>query len=271
MGENMKKIFISADLEGITGVTDWCETRYGGQGYAEACRQMSLETAAACRAALGAGYQVVVKDGHEDARNIDPHLLPRGVALIRGWMISPMGMLGGLDESYDGVIYIGYHARAASDASPLNHTTEDYLFHQISVNGTPASEFSFNSMLADELGVPSLFLSGDRGICEEARREYPGIHTFSVKSGIGNSTWNIHPEEAAEEIEKAVSTALMNQAALRPMQVSYKMEITFKQHQRARRASWYPGAEMEDGYTVIYTAKTPMELAIAKMFMTEGA
>lgn len=48
----MRKIFISADIEGITGVTGWCETRYGGQGYDAACRQMSLETAAACRAAL---------------------------------------------------------------------------------------------------------------------------------------------------------------------------------------------------------------------------
>ena len=37
------KIFISADIEGVTGVTDWRETRYGGQGYEQACEQMSLE------------------------------------------------------------------------------------------------------------------------------------------------------------------------------------------------------------------------------------
>ena len=96
----MRKIFISADIEGITGVTGWCETRYGGQGYDAACRQMSLETAAACRAALDAGYEVVVKDGHEDGLNIDANLLPKGTQLIRSWMSDPYAMMAGLDQSY---------------------------------------------------------------------------------------------------------------------------------------------------------------------------
>ena len=36
------KVFISADIEGVTGVTTWCETEYGGEGYEAACRQMTL-------------------------------------------------------------------------------------------------------------------------------------------------------------------------------------------------------------------------------------
>ena len=63
----MKKLFISADLEGVSGVSSWEETRYGGQGYDEACRQMTREVAAACYAAQELGYAVLVKDGHEDA------------------------------------------------------------------------------------------------------------------------------------------------------------------------------------------------------------
>ena len=34
----MKKIFISADIEGVSGITSWDATRYGGKGYEEACR-----------------------------------------------------------------------------------------------------------------------------------------------------------------------------------------------------------------------------------------
>lgn len=41
-----KKIFISADIEGVSGITSWAATEYGGKGYEKACRQMSLETAA---------------------------------------------------------------------------------------------------------------------------------------------------------------------------------------------------------------------------------
>lgn len=47
----MKKLFISADLEGVSGVSSWEETRYGGPGYDAACRQLTREVAAACRAA----------------------------------------------------------------------------------------------------------------------------------------------------------------------------------------------------------------------------
>ena len=47
----MKKLFISADLEGVSGVSSWEETRYGEQGYDAACRQLTREVAAACHAA----------------------------------------------------------------------------------------------------------------------------------------------------------------------------------------------------------------------------
>ena len=87
------KVFISADIEGVTGVTSWCETEYGGDGYEAACRQMTLEVAAACRAAVEKGWEVVVKDGHGTARNIDISMLPEEAELIRGWRCSPEGMM----------------------------------------------------------------------------------------------------------------------------------------------------------------------------------
>lgn len=150
-------------------MTTWESTRYGGKDYEAACRQMSLEVAAACRGALAAGWEAVVKDGHEDAMNIDPDLLPRGTQLIRGWMSDPYSMMGGLDESYDGIVYIGYHSGAWTDTSPLKHTGEDYLFNWIKINGEYASEFTLNSILADQFGVPSLLLTGTRASARTPR------------------------------------------------------------------------------------------------------
>lgn len=262
------KLFISADIEGITGVTSWESTRYGGKGYEEACLQMTLETAAACRAAIAAGYEVVVKDGHEDAMNIDGNLLPRGTQLIRGWMNSPLGMMGGLDETYDGVLYIGYHAAAGTNESPLKHTSEDYLYNWVTVNGQPASEFTLNSAMADELGVPSLFLSGDKGICQEVEAAYPGIRTVAVKEGVGNATWNIHPQDAIERIEKTVAEILSKPLPkAKPAAKEYRLVMNCKEHQNARSASWYPGAELIDPFTVAYTAKSAREMNIARGFM----
>ena len=262
------KVFISTDIEGVAGVTAWEETEYGGKGYEAACRQMSLETAAACRAAMEAGYEVVVKDGHGDARNIDPNLLPKGVKLIRGWMVSPYSMMGGLDETYDSVIYIGYHSGAGSSANPLAHTIESPLFHWIKINDRIASEFTLNTLLADQLGVPSVFLSGDKGICREAKAEYPGIKVVATKEGIGNATWNLHPEDAIQLIEKSVKVALCEKTSVRKLEKSYNMKICFKEHQGARNAAWYPGAELIDNHTISFTAEDPFQLDIARMFMT---
>ena len=135
------------------------------------------------------------------------------------------------------------------------------------VNGVLMSEFGLNSLLADELKVPSLFLSGDKGICEEAEKIYPGIVTVATKEGVGNSTCSLHPEDAVEQIEAGVARSLSGAISVRPLEEKYTMEINFKDHQRARNASWYPGAESVDPFTVRYTAAGPFELAVARTFM----
>ena len=262
------KVFISADIEGVSGITSWAATEYGGKGYEAACRQMSLETAAACRAALACGYDVVVKDGHEDAMNIDHNLLPKGVELISGWTCSPLSMLGGLDESFDGIIYIGYHAAAWTSASPLKHTCEDYLYNWFKINGEYASEFTINSGVADQFGVPSLFLSGDEGICREAEAAYPGIVTLPTKRGVGDATWNRHPEQVIEEIEAAVRDVLSKPLPkARPLADSYTMTVCYKQFQKAMTASWFPGVQKLDDFTVSYTADRPTELSRCRYFI----
>lgn len=262
------KVFISADIEGVTGVTSWCETRYGGQGYEAACKQMGLEVKAACEAAIELGYEVVVKDGHEDALNIDMWQLPKGVQLIRGWRTSPAAMMGGLDESFDACMYIGYHSAEGTDRSPLAHTIEHELFNWMKLNGELVSEFSMNALLAAYYQVPSIFISGDKGICDQAMNVCPGICTVATKECTGNATWNLHPAEALYQIKEGARSALSREIPVIPLEESYTLQICFKEHQRARNASWYPGATQIDSNLVEYRAKDVKELMIARMFMT---
>ena len=263
------KVFISADIEGVTGVTSWCETESGGQGYEAAARQMTLEVSAACEAAIEMGFDVVVKDGHGNARNIDMWGLPKGVSLIRGWRCSPEGMMGGLDSSFDAVIYIGYHSPEGMNTNPLAHTTEHEWFNWIKINDRLASEFSMNVLYAANLGIPSVFFSGDRGICDHAREYCSDIVTVAVKEGVGNSSWNMHPEDSIRAIKSGVKEALRDVRPVCLERQEYKMDIFFKEHQRARAASWYPKAELTGSNSVRYTAEDVDELMIAKMFMTE--
>lgn len=274
----MKKVFISADIEGVTGVTAWCETLPGQDGYEAAARQMTEEVKAACEAAIELGYSVVVKDGHDAARNIDISALPERVELIRGWRTSPEAMMGGLDESFDAAIYIGYHAAEGTNGSPLAHTVEHEWFDWVKLNGSIASEFTFNALYAESLGVPSIFISGDDCACKDAERDYPGIATVATKKGTGNSTWNLHPNTSIRMIHDGVKEALSalekedkKDRAWNLLNDSkgYHLVMRFKEHQKARAASWYPGAKVIDAKTIAFDAKTVWELLVAKMYMTE--
>lgn len=181
------KLFISADIEGVSGVTRWSETEIGGEGYRDACERMTEEVNAACRAAVDMGCEVVVKDGHGDACNIIQEALTSGVKLIRGWMNSPAAMMGGLDESFDAAAYIGYHSPAGTDTSSLAHTIDRDKFNWMKLDGELASEFDMNALWAAHYGVPSVFVSGDKGICDLVKGRHPEIRVFATKNCIGNA------------------------------------------------------------------------------------
>lgn len=233
------KVFISADIEGVTGVTTWCETEYGGEGYEAACRQMTLEVKAACEAAMELGYEVAVKDGHGSARNIDMWGLPEGVELIRGWRSSPETMMGGLDGSFDAVLYIGYHSPEGMNTSPMAHTTEHEWFNWVKINGKLASEFSLNALYAADMGVPSVFLSGDKGICDHAKDYYKDIVTVATKEGTGNSTWSLHPATSLKLIKEGVRKALSQIKPVAPLlEKEYRWIFISK---NIRKQGWPPG------------------------------
>ncbi|MCQ2548272.1 MAG: M55 family metallopeptidase [Clostridia bacterium] len=266
----MKKLFISGDIEGCCGVTTWDETYYGHKGYKEACEQYTREVVAACEAAIEAGWKVVVKDGHEDAMNIEPMDLPEGVELIRGWPSSLSGMMAGLDETFDAVAYIGYHAAESTGDNPIAHTIEHYLFDWVKLNGELCSEFTLNSLWAAEFGVPSIFLSGDQGICDHAKAQYPSIFVAPTKKCKGGATWNKHPLTACKDIKEQMALALQSEFVLPEKLDNYEIVMCYKEHQYARYASQFEGAELLDSKTVRFSAKTFMELARGRSFMTGG-
>lgn len=262
-----KLYFISADMEGITDVTDWEETEPGHNGYEEARRQMSRETAAACEAIIEAGHQVVVRDGHDTARNILHDMLPYGVRLMRGWACHPGSMMAGIDEKYAGALYIGYHSPAGIDGSPLAHTMDKNAVNWIKVNGRIASEFTVNSLYAAQMGVPSIFISGDEKICELAKEEIPQITTVAVKQCRGNSTFNIHPVQACELIRAAVAEAIKKEVPVTVLPKEFVLDVNLKSHQAVRSALAHPDITQIDESTVRYIAHSPIEMNVMREYI----
>ena len=106
------KIYISADMEGITGVCHWDEVDHDKPSYSYFQEQMSREVAAACEGAILAGAnEIFVKDAHYSARNIIPSYLPKNVKIIRGWSGHPSSMVQELNSKFDALLMVGYHSK----------------------------------------------------------------------------------------------------------------------------------------------------------------
>lgn len=256
------KIYISADIEGVTGCTHWDETEVGGHGYEYYARQMTLEVAAACKGANKAGAkEIFVKDAHSSGRNIDHGLLPRNTKLIRAWSGGIYSMVQELDESFDAVLFIGYHSAASKDTNPLAHTMTTSLDY-LKINGKIASEFLIHSYIAAYLKVPVVFLSGDKGLCDQVKRINENISTVAVKEGIGNSTINIHPDLALDLIEKEVEAALRKDLTkcLIELPQEFLIEIRYKNHKDAYKSSTFPGASRLDEHRVKFSSKDYIEV-----------
>ena len=159
------KIYISVDIEGTAGICDWKETELGENDYNYFQEEMIQETIACCEALINLGItNITVRDAHDSARNIIPNRLPKEVTLIRGWTEGPCDMMAGLDNTYDGVIFIGYHSPARSIGNPLSHTLTTTLNH-IKINGNIVSEFLLNTYFAQsQYNVPVILICGDNNL-----------------------------------------------------------------------------------------------------------
>ncbi|MCL2810329.1 MAG: M55 family metallopeptidase [Clostridia bacterium] len=253
-----QKIFLSADIEGTCGISHWDETDPTKPDNAYFARQMTREVAAACQGAIDGGVQeLLVRDAHHDARNIDPSGLPRGARVLRGWARDPHMMVSGLDSSFDGVFFTGYHSCAGSDANPLAHTMTNAAF-LVTINGEAVSELFINCLTAATMGVPVLLVTGDEGLCQSIQAVNPHIRTVPVNRGMGDATLSLfHPDEAVDRIREAaqaaVSAAFANPSAfLYPLPNRFDVEITYRKHADAARCGHYPGARKTGPRSVLF-------------------
>ncbi len=255
------KVFISVDMEGVSGLIHWDETSAPGPDYDLFRKLMTAEANAAISGALEAGAtEIVVRDAHDSARNILPDLLRPEARLIREWN-GPLSMMEGIDRTFDAVVFIGNHARAGTPDAVLKHTMSLSLYDVI-LNGVRLPEAAWNAAIAGYFDVPVVFLSGDSAICKQIREIIGNVETVAVKEGIGKAASMIHPVKAQLMIQNGVTAALRNLKAYKPHKPSapYKLEIVFTDENQAQRASWVPGAVRTGERSVAFTSGDFMDI-----------
>lgn len=263
------KVFMSVDIEGITSTTDWEECDHNKPPYAKFAEQMTKEAVAACEGAIAAGAtEILIKDAHGSGRNIDISKLPENARLIRGWSLHPYSMVQGVDSSFDAIMFVGYHSAASKPGNPLSHTMTGRPLY-VKINGQIASEFMMYSYAAASEGVPTVFLAGDKQLCEDGTKLYPNLVTVPVKEGIGGSTVCMSPEKSIKMIRELSEKALRQdfKKDLIKLPESFEVEICFKEHQRAYAMSFFPGMELKDSNTIVLKTDKYFEVLRALKFV----
>ncbi|MFC9430329.1 M55 family metallopeptidase [Streptomyces sp. NPDC056987] len=253
------KVLISVDMEGISGVVHPTETNPDRYDYERGRALMTAEANAVIAGVLDAEPTAVVwvADAHGPYRNLLPEELDRRAHLVRG-KPRALGMLGGIDEDTDAVLFIGYHARAGVGPAVLAHTMSGDIL-DVRVAGLPLGEIGLNAALAGTLGVPVVLLSGDDTACAELRELLPTAVTVPVKQALGQAAAvALHPEEARERLRRAAAEAVARRATVPPLALTgpFDVEVDLYSPVSVDLATLIPGVSRaggDGGRTVTFT------------------
>jgi D-amino peptidase len=257
-----RKIYVSVDMEGIAGVVSAEQLGPAGFEYARFREFMTEETSVALAAAReGGATEFVVGDSHGNMQNLLIEKLPKDVQVVRS-APRPLMMMQGLDETFDGVIFIGYHASTTNPEGVRAHTMSSATLADVRLNGVSVPEAAFNAAIAGHFGVPVLAISGDDVIVKEARGLLGDLEGAVVKWAYGfHSARTLTPEAARDVIREKVKSAMARRASFRPYVVKtpVELDIRFKNYRPAEVLSYLPVVRRTDAHSIRFVAKDMLE------------
>jgi D-amino peptidase len=265
MGQEGPKVFISVDMEGISGVVTSSETSTSGADYGYFRRLMSEEANAAVLGAFDAGAsEVWVRDSHGSARNILPDLLDPRAKLLRDWSGGPMGMMEGIDASFDAVVFVGYHARAGTPDAIIDHTSSGNVT-EFAINGRALPEAGYNALLASYFDVPVVFVAGDQAVVNQVEELFGEVGTFATKQGIGAASLGLHPDVAQMGIRAGVADAITNLDQVQPFTMAkpYTLTLKLKNEASVYNGSFFPGARRTGDWELTFSSDDIIQVMYA--------
>lgn len=250
------KIFISADIEGVSGVATNVQLTKEPE-YNRFRKLMTQDVNAAIEGAFeGGATEVVVADGHGNMSNIFVEDLDERARLITG-SNRVMCQLEGLDASFDGIFFVGHHGReGGSTRTIINHSLAGICVGELKVNGVVCGETELNARVAGQFGVPSLFISGDDAYVAEVKETLPDVEAAVVKYGIDRFAAELLPPKKAqalirENARRAVETARAKKPFVIEGPVTF--DVQFKGTSQAMMTTTIPMIELTGPKSIRFT------------------
>ncbi|MEH7178433.1 M55 family metallopeptidase [Neobacillus vireti] len=267
------RLYVSVDMEGITGLVDHTHVDSNKHNYERSRIIMTDETNHVVATAFEQKWkEVVVNDSHSKMNNLLIERLHPETQLITG-DVKPFSMVQGLDETFDGAIFVGYHARA-SLKGVMSHSMI-FGVRNMYINDVAVGELGFNAYVAGYFDVPVLMVAGDDGAANEAEKLIPNVTTAIVKESISRSAAkSLTPIKAGQLLREKTAFAFRNKDTVKPLTPPDRpmLGIEFANYGQAEWANLMPGTEIVPGTTIVrFQAKNILEAYQAMLVMTELA
>ena len=258
------KIYISADMEGVVGVVT--SEQLGPQGfeYQRFREFMTQEVNAAIEAAFeGGATEVVVSDSHGNGQNLLIEKLPKNILLVRSWP-RPLMMMQGIDETFAGVIFLGYHTGTTNPQGVRAHTMSSARLADVRLNGVSVSEAGINAAIAGHFNVPVIMVSGDDAIVKETVAILGDVEGAVVKWASGfHSAKTLMPEAAYQLIREKVRKAMGRIKDFKPHKLTtpVQLDVRFKNYRPSEVLSYLSLVERTDAHSIRFTGKDMIEVS----------
>ncbi len=257
------RVFISSDIEGTAGITDWEQVRSPGAEYEIGRELLTREVNAAIDGAVEAGAgHVLVNDSHRTMYNLRPGALHHGASYLSG-RHKPLYMMEGLDASFDAVFMVAYHGAISAERAILSHTYNPAAIWEARLNGVPVGESALNALVALHHAVPVVLITGDDATADEARPFLPDVEAVVVKRSITRfAAESLHPDRACELIQAGAARAVARAARVAPpaIELPATLEVTVLTADMAEMATWIRGVERLGARAVAITDDEPLRL-----------
>lgn len=241
------RVFISADMEGVTGLVAASELLPDGPDYPRFRALMTANVNAAIDGLTqGGAAHILVCDAHNNSRNILIEDLRPPARLIRGGT-KPLGMMEGIDDSFAAACFVGYHAMFGTHRAIADHTWDPYAVQAVTINGRGVGEIGLNAALAGWFGLPVALVTGDDATARETADVLPWAERVIVKEAKGRFAADcLLPEAAQALIRDGAANALAHLGRMEPWRIAgaTAIAIAFFTAGQAERAAWVPGADL---------------------------
>ena len=265
------RVLISVDMEGVVGTVTGDQLGPTGFEYGRFRDFMTREALAAVTAARAAGAtDVIVTDAHGNGENLLIEQFPADVRVIRSWP-RQLGMVAGVDQQVDAVIFIGYHASTNNVKGVRAHTFSSATLTRVALNGVNVSEGSWAAAIAGHFNAPVIMISGDDAAIAEVRAAVGNIEAAETKRTLGfHSAMTLTPQASYELISARVKAAMARRSEFKPYKVTapVTVDVSFKNYTAAETLAFLPMFERTDSHSIRFRAKDMVEAEAVRTFLT---